>query len=49
MRNVSAERGSGEWNIHFPRTLNNWDVEVVGRFLEKLSGTRSGEMEDTMV
>lgn len=42
----------GEWNICFPGAFTDWDweIEAMGRFFEKLSGTRLiGEMEDKIV
>ena len=49
MWDVLVMGGKEEWNIHCPRAFNDPEVEVMHRFLEKLSGVRLMDEMECMV
>ena len=42
--------GEGEnWNFHFVRNLNDWELDVIERFLSKLQGQTMKRKEENRV
>ncbi|RVW28883.1 Sec1 family domain-containing protein MIP3 [Vitis vinifera] len=41
--------GQGNWNLHFLRDFNDWEIELVGEFLHILRGFKPSLEEDSVI
>ena len=41
--------GQGNWNLHFLRDFNDWEIELVGKFLHILRGFKPSLEEDSVL
>ncbi|RVW53858.1 LINE-1 reverse transcriptase-like [Vitis vinifera] len=41
--------GQGNWNLHFLRDFNDWEIELVGEFLHILRGCKPSLEEDSVI